>query len=73
MGDNRTVSLDGRYWALCHEPISSAAHCSSTGHSSSPTISMKKEGLGDKLSFYTHVILHFFDQTRWRRTLHLVR
>jgi signal peptidase I len=29
--------------------------------------------LGEKLSFYTHVVLHFFDQTRWRRTLHLVR
>jgi signal peptidase I len=29
--------------------------------------------LGDKISFYFHVILHFFDQTRWRRTLHLVR
>jgi hypothetical protein len=28
--------------------------------------------VGDKLQFYFHVVLHFFDQTRWRRTFHLV-
>jgi signal peptidase I len=38
-----------------------------------PDNQYEKEGLGDKLSFYFHVILHFFDQTRWRRTFHLVR
>jgi hypothetical protein len=25
------------------------------------------------LSFMLHVIIHFFDETRWKRTLHLVR
>ncbi len=34
---------------------------------------MKKRGWETRLQFYTHVILHFFDQTRWRRTFHLVR
>jgi signal peptidase I len=38
-----------------------------------PDNQYEKDSVGDKVSFYFHVILHFFDQTRWRRTFHLVR
>jgi len=28
---------------------------------------------GDRISFLGHVVLHFFDMTRWKRTLKVVR
>jgi hypothetical protein len=32
-----------------------------------------KSGLTERLGFLAHVVLHFFDETRWRRTLKVVR
>jgi signal peptidase I len=32
-----------------------------------------KTSMGDRLGFLAHVVLHFFDETRWRRTLQVVR
>jgi len=29
--------------------------------------------MGDRIGFLAHVVLHFFDETRWRRTLRVVR
>jgi signal peptidase I len=29
--------------------------------------------MGDRVQQFGHVLVHFFDQTRWRRTFHLVR
>ncbi len=28
---------------------------------------------GDRISFVAHIIIHFFDQTRWSRTLRIVK
>jgi signal peptidase I len=28
----------------------------------------ERQSLGDKLEFYGNVVVHFFSQTRWRRT-----
>jgi len=30
-------------------------------------------GMGDRVQQIGRVLVHFFDQTRWRRTLHMVR
>jgi signal peptidase I len=30
-------------------------------------------GWGDRLGFLAHIIIHFFDETRWSRTLRIVR
>ena len=30
-------------------------------------------GAGDRLGFLAHTIIHFFDETRWSRTLKVVR
>ena len=72
MGDNRTVSLDGRYWGfvpradIVGRPLFVYwSFVESDGQ-------YERQGLGDRLQFYTHVILHFFDQTRWRRTFRRV-
>jgi signal peptidase I len=29
--------------------------------------------MGDRLGFLAHVIIHFFDETRWSRTFRIVR
>jgi len=29
--------------------------------------------MGDRLGFVAHIIIHFFDETRWRRTFMPVR
>jgi signal peptidase I len=29
----------------------------------------KKTAFWDRIEFVTHVVIHFFDETRWRRTL----
>ena len=32
-----------------------------------------QKGLGQRLGFVAHVVIHFFDETRWRRTFRIVR
>jgi signal peptidase I len=29
--------------------------------------------MGDRLGFLAHIIIHFFDETRWSRTFRIVR
>jgi signal peptidase I len=32
-----------------------------------------KTSVEDRVGFLAHTVVHFFDQTRWRRTLRVVR
>jgi len=34
---------------------------------------LEKTGIGNNLDWMAHVALHFFSDTRWKRTLHVVR
>jgi signal peptidase I len=38
-----------------------------------PPDQYQKTEIGDRLSFVAHTIIHFFDETRWRRTLRIVK
>ena len=38
-----------------------------------PSDQYQRTSFGDRLGFLAHVVLHFFDETRWRRTLKVVR
>jgi signal peptidase I len=72
MGDNRLRSLDSRYWGFVpRENI--------LGHPLfvywsfvTPADQEYKTDMRDRLAWWMHTTLHFFDQTRWKRTLHLV-
>jgi signal peptidase I len=73
MGDNRDNSLDSRYWGfiprenIVGRPLLVYWSFEASEAEYSATDS------GDRLGFFLHMVIHFFDKTRWRRTFHLVR
>jgi signal peptidase I len=71
MGDNRTNSTDGRYWGFV--PRANVVGEPLFVYWSFPTPENDdKTKLSEKASFALHEIVHFFDETRWRRTFHVV-
>lgn len=72
MGDNRTNSADGRYWGFV--PRANIVGRPTFVYWSFPTPEdeIDKTKLSEKASFTMHEIVHFFDETRWRRTFHVV-
>jgi signal peptidase I len=73
MGDNRLVSLDSRFWGFVPRENIVGRPLFAYWSFETPEDQMEKTSLGDRAGFFAHVILHFFDQTRWNRTLHLIR
>ena len=73
MGDNRPVSLDSRYWGFVPQENIVGRPLFVYWSFVTPEDQVDKHSIGDRLSFLVHVIVHFFDETRWKRTLHLVR
>ena len=73
MGDNRLDSLDGRFWGFI--PVENILGRPLFVYWSfkTPADQIEKQSIGDRISFIGHVVLHIFDETRWKRTLHLVR
>ena len=68
MGDNRDNSLDSRYWGF----VPRANIVGSPLFIYWSFVTPANEYLGStaqKLAFYAHEALHFFDQTRWNRML----
>ncbi len=50
-----------------------AGPCSSTGRSRHLPANIWKPEISQRVEFVVHRVIHFFDQTRWRRTLQVVR
>jgi signal peptidase I len=38
-----------------------------------PASQEDKTSISDRVGFMLHVVLHIFDETRWKRTFHLIR
>lgn len=73
MGDNRDNSFDSRYWGFVpQENIIGRPLIIYWSFEESPDEYLKTSP-GDRVAHATHVALHFFDQTRWKRTLMFVR
>jgi signal peptidase I len=73
MGDNRTESLDGRFWGFVPRENIVGRPMFVYWSFETPTDQVDKQGIGDRMGFMGHIVLHFFDQTRWKRTFHLIR
>ena len=73
MGDNRTKSLDSRFWGFVPRENIVGRPMFVYWSFQTPPDQSDKTSMGDRIAFIGHVLLHFFDETRWSRTLHIVR
>jgi signal peptidase I len=70
MGDNRTNSLDGRYWGLVHRSNLIGRPLFVYWSFKTPNDQMYKTSLSQQAAFALHQFTHFVTDTRWNRTFH---
>jgi signal peptidase I len=73
MGDNRTHSLDGRYWGFVPQENILGRPLFVYWSFKTPADQENKTSMGDRIAFMFHVVIHVFDGTRWSRTFHVIR
>ncbi len=74
MGDNRTHSLDGRFWGFVpRENILGRPLFNYWSFEAKPDDMEQPQSVGDRVGSFASTALHFFDKTRWKRTLHLIK
>ncbi|ADW70210.1 signal peptidase I [Granulicella tundricola] len=74
MGDNRTHSLDGRFWGFVpRENILGRPLFNYWSFEANSDEMEQEAGMGTRIGSLGHTALHFFDKTRWKRTLHLIK
>ena len=73
MGDHRHNSLDSRYWGFVPRENIVGRPLFNYWSFKTPDDQYDKPGLGAKVEWLAHVAIHFLTETRWSRTLHVVR
>ena len=73
MGDNRDVSKDSRYWGFIPQVNVIGRPMFIYWSFVTPANQYQMRSMGDRLGFLAHIIIHFFDETRWSRTLKVVQ
>ncbi len=73
MGDNRDVSYDSRYWGFIPRENVIGRPMFIYWSFETPADQYLQKEVGERLRFLAQIVVHFFDETRWRRTLEIVR
>jgi signal peptidase I len=73
MGDNRNASWDSRYWGFIPRQNVIGRPMFIYWSFITPEGQYRMRGWGERMEFMAHMIIHFFDETRWSRTLKPVR
>jgi signal peptidase I len=72
MGDNRTNSLDSRYWGFVPRENIVGRPLLVYWSIVMPESGVDEAPLAERAGSTLHELIHFFDQTRWSRTFHRI-
>ena len=73
MGDHRHNSLDSRYWGFVPRANIVGRPLFNYWSFKTPDEQYAQTGIGNTITWMGHVALHFFSDTRWKRTLHIIQ
>jgi signal peptidase I len=72
MGDNRHDSLDSRYWGFVPRANIIGRPLFNYWSFKTPEEEYNQTGIGARIAWIGHIVLHFFTDTRWKRTFHVI-